>query len=55
LAALVLAGCGGLSAGEQRRSDTISRAATCAMCGASVSADYLLSTTDRSIGPGQGW
>ncbi len=36
------------------RSGTINRAATCAMCGASVSGDYFYRTADRSTGPGQG-
>ncbi len=27
------------------------RAATCAMCGASVGPDYFMYTTDRSMGP----
>jgi hypothetical protein len=55
MAILVLAGCAGMGAGETGRNDTISRAALCAMCGASVSGDYFLNTTDKSIGPGQGW
>lgn len=55
VAALLLGNCAGASLSDQRRSDTISRAATCAMCGASVSAGYLDYTTERSMGPGQGW
>ena len=54
-ALLLLGGCAGPSLSDQRRSDTISQAATCAMCGASVSADYFTHTTDKTIGPGQGW
>ncbi len=51
----LLGGCAGMSAGESRRNDTISRASTCAMCGASVSPGYLYYSTDRSLGPGHGW
>ncbi len=36
-------------------SSVTGRAATCAMCGASVSGDYFMRTTDKAIGPGQGW
>ena len=31
--------------------DTVSRAATCAMCGASISGDYFLYSADRAFGP----
>ena len=33
------------------QSDVVGRAATCAMCGASVTGDYFYYTTDRSTGP----
>ena len=46
LAALMLWGCA-----ETNSSGTMSRAATCAMCGASVSGDYFYDTTNRSMGP----
>ncbi len=52
LLAMVLAwGC----AETNSSSATVGRAAMCAMCGASVQGDYFSRTTDRSIGPGQGW
>ena len=50
LAALLIVGCA-----ETASSGVTGRAATCAMCGASVNADYFTNTTDRSLGPGQGW
>ncbi len=40
---------------ETDSSSTIRKASMCAMCGASVSGDYFATTTDRSVGPGQGW
>ena len=33
------------------RSSVTGRAATCAMCGASVGADYFAYTADRAMGP----
>ena len=33
------------------QSDVVGRAATCAMCGASVSGDYFYYTADRATGP----
>jgi nitrous oxide reductase accessory protein NosL len=53
-AVLLLAGCAE-SLSDQRRGDPISQAASCAMCGASISGGYFESTTDRTLGPGQGW
>lgn len=35
----------------ETNSSVTGRAATCAMCGASVGPDYFLYTTDRSMGP----
>lgn len=35
------------------QSEVTSRAATCAMCGASVTGDYFYYTTDRASGPTQ--
>ena len=35
------------------QSDVVGRAATCAMCGASVSGDYFYYATDRAFGPGE--
>ncbi len=52
LLAVLLAG--GCAETDTSRRGTINRAATCAMCGASVSGDYFTRTTDRSTGPGQG-
>lgn len=46
LAALMLGGCA-----ETKSSGAINRAATCAMCGASVGPDYFYYATDRSMGP----
>jgi len=46
LAVLMVWGCETTNSG-----DTVSRAATCAMCGASVSGDYFLYSADRSMGP----
>jgi nitrous oxide reductase accessory protein NosL len=54
-AALLLAGCADSSLSDQRRRDTINQAATCAMCGASVSPGYFDYSTQRSMGPGQWW
>jgi hypothetical protein len=55
VAALLLGNCAGTSLSDQRRQDTISRAATCAMCGASVSPAYFDYSAQRSTGPQQGW
>jgi hypothetical protein len=46
LTGLMLWGCA-----ETNTSGTMKRAATCAMCGASVSGDYFYYTVDRSMGP----
>ena len=46
LVALGLWGCA-----ETTSSGAVNRAATCAMCGASVSPDYFYYSTDRSMGP----
>ena len=54
-AALLLGNCAGASLSDQRRSDTISRSATCAMCGASVSAGYFDYSAQKATGPQQGW
>ena len=51
----LLGSCAEMPLSNQRRSDTINQAATCAMCGASVTGDYFERTTDKTIGPGQGW
>ncbi|MCX5892241.1 MAG: hypothetical protein NTW80_04590 [Deltaproteobacteria bacterium] len=47
LAALGLWGC----AETTSRSEVVNRASMCAMCGASVGADYFYDTTNRSMGP----
>ncbi|MGP8049026.1 MAG: hypothetical protein ACLPYB_00315 [Desulfobaccales bacterium] len=36
---------------ETNSQSEVGRAATCAMCGASVTGDYFYYTTDRSTGP----
>ena len=54
VALLLLGGCAE-SLLDQRGSDPISQASTCAMCGASVSSGYLDYGTDRSVGPGRNW
>ncbi len=33
----------------------VKKAATCAMCGASVTPGYLYYSTERSAGPSEGW
>jgi hypothetical protein len=35
------------------QSEVVGRAATCAMCGASVSGDYFYYATDRAFGPSE--
>ena len=40
-----------LGCAETNSSGAVNRAATCAMCGASVGSDYFLNTSDRSMGP----
>lgn len=50
LAVLGLWGCAETTT-NRRGNDTVNWAATCAMCGASVSGDYFAYTTDRSMGP----
>ena len=47
MAALMLWGC----AETNGRSEVVQRAATCAMCGATVSGDYFYSSTERAMGP----
>jgi hypothetical protein len=47
LTGLMLWGC----AETNGRSEMARRAATCAMCGASVTGDYFYYTIDRSMGP----
>jgi len=54
-AILLLASCAEMSAGDQRRRDTINQAANCAMCGGSVSGDYFDYSAQKSMGPGQWW
>jgi hypothetical protein len=49
LAVLISWGCSETNS----QSDVVGRAATCAMCGASVSGDYFYYATDRASGPGQ--
>jgi hypothetical protein len=46
LTVLMLWGCA-----ETTSNGAMKRAATCAMCGASVSGDYFYYTVDRSMGP----
>ena len=46
LAVLMIWGCETTNSG-----DVVGRAATCAMCGASVSPDYFLYSSDRAFGP----
>jgi hypothetical protein len=53
-AVLLLVGCAEFLSDQGRR-DPISEAASCAMCGASVSGGYFESTTDKTWGPGQQW
>lgn len=58
LAAILLGGCNGMANGPGRpggRSAVINRAATCAVCGASVPGSYFVDSVDRALGPGQGW
>ena len=47
LAALLTWAC----AETNSRGDVVGRAATCAMCGASVEADYFAYSADRAFGP----
>jgi len=47
LAALMSWGCSETNS----QSDVVGRAATCAMCGASVTGDYFYYSTDRNTGP----
>ena len=47
LAVLMTWGCETTNSGDS----VVGRAATCAMCGASVSRDYFLYGSDRAIGP----
>jgi len=51
---LLLAGCVESLNGQGGR-NPISEAATCAMCGASVSPTYFERSSDRPLGPGQAW
>jgi hypothetical protein len=51
LAALWLGAC----AETNRSNAVVQRAATCAMCGASVSPGYLYYSTERAAGPSEGW
>jgi|WetSurSiteA1Bulk_404760.scaffolds.fasta_scaffold126780_2 hypothetical protein len=51
-AALFLGGC---ASPEPRSSATADRAGMCAMCGASVTPGYFMESTDKAIGPGQGF
>jgi hypothetical protein len=53
-AVLLLGSCAG-SVSESRRSDPISQASMCAMCGGSVSPGYFDYSAQRTTGPGQGW
>jgi hypothetical protein len=53
-AAWLLGGCAG-TGGSERRSDAVSQASMCAMCGASVSPGYFDYSAQRSMGPGQWW
>ncbi len=55
VAVLLLGSCAEMSSSDQRRRDTINQAATCAMCGASVSAGYFDYSAQRATGPQQGW
>jgi hypothetical protein len=55
VAALLLGNCAGTSLSDQHRQYTISRAATCAMCGASVSPGYFDYSAQRATGPQEGW
>jgi len=48
MAALMLWGC----AETNGRSEVVHRAATCAMCGATVTGDYFYYSADRATGPG---
>jgi nitrous oxide reductase accessory protein NosL len=50
----LLAGCAESLNGQGRR-NPISDAATCAMCGASVSPSYFERSSDKPMGPGQSW
>jgi hypothetical protein len=54
-AVLLLGSCAEESLSDQRRRDLTSQAATCAMCGASVSGGYFEQSLDKTLGPGQGW
>ncbi len=51
-AALLLGGC---ATSEPRSSSVTDRAGLCAMCGASVTPGYFMESSDKAIGPGQGW
>ncbi len=51
LAAAMLGAC----ADTNSSSSAVKRAATCAMCGASVTPGYLYYSTERSTGPSEGW
>ncbi len=56
LAALSLGAC----TGTNESSGVVKRAATCAMCGASVTSDYLFYSSEKDSGPdtsgaGGGW
>jgi nitrous oxide reductase accessory protein NosL len=51
---LLLAGCAESLNGPSHR-NPISEAATCAMCGASVSPTYFEGSAGKPMGPGQAW
>jgi hypothetical protein len=50
----LLAGCAESFNGQGRR-NPISEAASCAMCGASVSPTYFEGSAGKPMGPGQAW
>jgi len=59
MAAWLQVGCAVLATNDQRPISAGSKvsqwAATCATCGASVKGDYFFDTTQKAVGPGQGW
>jgi hypothetical protein len=48
---LALLGQGGCADPSDRSGSVVSRSATCAMCGATVTGDYFFNAADRGMGP----